>query len=58
MNGDAYNFRKAFCTKYKESNQFPMDTLNVLLELVMIRDRIFTRYCLASNDTVYMINSI
>ena len=56
MTNRDYYFLNAFLTKCKPTNQFPMDTLNVLLELIMIRDQIITIDFLAGD--VYMINSI
>ena len=54
MNGEDYNFLIAFWTKWKLTKQFPMDNLNVLLELIVIRDQIFTINFLARNDIVYI----
>ena len=52
MDGYAYNVRIAFRNKRKESNKFQMDELklDVLLELVVIRDRMFSIHCLSKDD--------
>ena len=56
MNGEDYNFRNAIRTKCKLTNQFPTDTLNVLLELIMIVIKYLPDF-LTSDDTVDMTNS-
>ena len=70
MDGDGYNFFVAFrtkclCNHSNESNQFPMDTLNVLLEFVMIHNQIFTidlssknRHCLYDKQHLHLLTTL